>query len=76
VALRKRPDGSFPPGHAMSSRRLFLSGLLSSRARLRFAAIIILLTLNAARPAAPYRVQRMCSSAAHGLHGAHYWWHH
>ena len=31
-----------PSGHAMSSRRLFLSGLLSSRARLRFAGANIL----------------------------------
>jgi hypothetical protein len=33
---------NFPSGHAMSSRRLFLSGLLSSRARLRFAGLTIL----------------------------------
>ena len=42
--LSKGPDGkpvilSFPSGHAMSSSRLFLSGLLSSRARLRFAGL-------------------------------------
>ncbi len=33
---------NFPSGHAMSSRRLFLSGLLSSRARLRFAGASLL----------------------------------
>ena len=40
---------NFPSGHAMSSRRLFLSGLLSSRARLRFAGLTILPTQNAPR---------------------------
>ncbi len=38
-----------PCGHAMSSRRLFLSGLLSSRARLRFAGFSILPTQNPPR---------------------------
>ena len=33
---------NFPSGPAMSSRRVFLSGLLSSRARLRFAGLSIL----------------------------------
>jgi hypothetical protein len=51
-----------PSGHAMSSRRLFLSGLLSSRARLRFAGYIMLPTQNAAGPALP-RTQRLCLSA-------------
>ena len=40
---------NFPSGHAMSSRRLFLSGLLSSGARLRFAGLTILPTQNAPR---------------------------
>jgi hypothetical protein len=47
VALKKgRTEKSLnlPSGHAMSSRRLFLSGLLSSRARLRLAGLIILPT--------------------------------
>jgi hypothetical protein len=35
---------NLPSGRAMSSRRLFLSGLLSSRARLRLAGLIILPT--------------------------------
>ncbi len=38
--------GGFPPRHAMSSRRLFLSGLLSSRARLRFAGTVIMANSN------------------------------
>src|SRR5208337_3271038 len=46
VVLGKRPDAkflvNFPSGHAMSSCRVFLSGLLSSRARLRFAGLFIL----------------------------------
>jgi len=40
---------NFPSGHAMSSRRVFLSGLLSSRARLRFAGLTILPTQKAPR---------------------------
>jgi hypothetical protein len=40
---------NFPSGHAMSSRRVFLSGLLSSRARFRFAGLTILPTQNAPR---------------------------
>jgi hypothetical protein len=39
-AGRKALALKLPSGHAMSSRRLFLSGLLSSRARLRFAGHI------------------------------------
>jgi hypothetical protein len=53
VALRKTAGrkvlANFPSGHAMSSRRVFLSGLLSSRARLRFAGLTILPTQNAPR---------------------------
>ena len=53
MALRKTAGrkvlANFPSGHAMSSRRLFLSGLLSSRARLRFAGLTILPTQNAPR---------------------------
>jgi|SRR5580704_3858008 hypothetical protein len=45
--LSKQPDGkllivSSPSGHAMSSSQLFLRGLLSSRARLRFAGVSII----------------------------------
>ena len=53
VALRKTAGrkvlANFPSGHAMSSRRLFLSGFLSSRARLRFAGPTILPTQYAPR---------------------------
>jgi membrane-associated phospholipid phosphatase len=47
--LSRVPDEkpwNFPSGHAMSSSRLFLGGLLSSRARLRLAGRIILSTQN------------------------------
>jgi len=70
--LQNRPDRSplvqLPPGHAMSSRRLFLSGLLSSRARLHFAGIIILLSNTQCRAPARecYHEQSTASSAVAG----------
>src|SRR5947207_40854 len=41
---------NFPSGHAMSSHRLFLSGLLSSRARLRLAGLTIFVNPNHRAP--------------------------
>ena len=52
---------SFPSGHAMSSSRLFLSGLLSSRARLRFADLCILSFQNTSR----YKSTRIASQLSH-----------
>jgi hypothetical protein len=76
VALRKMAGrkvlANFPSGHAMSSRRLFLSGLLSSRAHLRFAGLTILPTQNAPR----YRqLASRTPGTAKPLAQAHSYWH-
>jgi len=63
---------NFPSGHAMSSRRLFLSGLLSSRARLRFAGVSILPNSKSSPPAITRFANRGIAKA---LAPAHCYWH-